>query len=195
MMFVFGMLGSHGDINVLQRSLLFVRLTEGKAPPCHYTVNGHEYNMGYYLVDGIYPPWATFVSTISNPVGQKKSHFAQRQEAARKDVERAFGVLQARFAVVRGPAKQWDPETLWEVMTCCVIMHNMIVEDEGEDAAAALEFENMGDPIQLPDQNPATFEEFIQMHQQIRHRPTHEQLKEDLIEHLWTVKGDNNVGM
>ena len=54
-------------------------------------------------------------------------------------------------------------------------MHNMIVEDEGDDTAAALEFENMGDPIQLPDQNLATFEEFIQMHQQIRHRPTHEQ--------------------
>jgi hypothetical protein len=62
--------------------------------------------MGYYLVDGIYPPWATFVSTISNPVGQKKSHFAHRQEAARKDVERTSGVLQAHFAVVHAPAKQ-----------------------------------------------------------------------------------------
>jgi hypothetical protein len=41
----------------------------------------------------------------------------------------------------------------------------MIVVDEGEDAVAALEFENMGDPIQFSDQNPATFEEFIQMHQ------------------------------
>ena len=111
-----------------------------------------------YLVDGIYFSWATFVSTISNPVGQKKAHFAQRQEAARKDVERTFGVLRARFAVVRGPAKQWDLETLWDVMTCCVIMHNMIVEDEGDDVAAALKFKNMGDPIQLPDHNPITFE-------------------------------------
>jgi hypothetical protein len=34
---------------------------------------------------------------------QKKSHFATVQEAARKDVERAFGVLQKRFAIVRGP--------------------------------------------------------------------------------------------
>ena len=75
------------------------------------------------------------------------------------------------------------------------IMHNMIVADEGENTARSLEFENMSDPIQLPDQNPATFEEFIQMHQQIRHRPTHEQLKEDLIEHQWAVKGDNNVEM
>ncbi|EMS65762.1 FH protein interacting protein FIP2 [Triticum urartu] len=112
---------------------------------------------------------------------------APKQEAARKDVERAFGVLQARFAVVRGPAKQWDPETLWEVMTCCVIMHNMIVEDEGEDAAIALEFGNMGDPIELSDQNPATFDEFVQMHQQILYRATHEQLKEDLIEDLWEL--------
>ncbi|XP_020156015.1 uncharacterized protein [Aegilops tauschii subsp. strangulata] len=96
--------------------------TEGKAPPCHYTVNGHEYNMGSYLVGSIYPPWATFVNTISNLVVLKKFHFAQRQEAAKKNIERAFGVLQARFVVVCGPAKQWDTETLWEVMTCCVRM-------------------------------------------------------------------------
>ena len=37
---------SHDDINVLQRSLLFSRLTERQAPPCNYTVNGHDYNMG-----------------------------------------------------------------------------------------------------------------------------------------------------
>ena len=54
--------------------------------------------MGYYLVGYAYPR-ATFVSTISNPVGHKKTHFAQRQEATRKDVERAFGVLQAILLV------------------------------------------------------------------------------------------------
>ena len=40
-------------------------------------------------------------------------------------------------------------------------LHNMIVEDEGDDVAATLKFENMGDPIQLLDQNQATFKEFI----------------------------------
>ena len=134
------------------------RLTEGKAPPCHYNVNGHEYNMGYYLVDGIYPPWATFVSTISNPVGQKKAHSAQRQEPARKDIERAFGVLQAHYAVVRGRAKQVGSGDLvgGDDMLCDqLIMHNMTVEDERDDDVATLEFENIGDHIQLPDQNPA----------------------------------------
>ena len=70
------------------------------------------------------------------------------------------------------------------------------MEDEGDDAAAAsLEFENMDDPIKLPDQIPATFEEFVQMHQQIRHGVTHKQPKEYLIKNLWAVKGDNNVGL
>jgi len=32
-------------------------------------------------------------------------------------------------------------------MTYCLIMDNMAVEDEGDDAATTLEFENMGDPI------------------------------------------------
>jgi hypothetical protein len=33
--------------------------------------------------------------------------FAQNQEGARKDVEHAFGVLQARFAIVREPGRMW----------------------------------------------------------------------------------------
>ncbi|XP_020272698.1 uncharacterized protein LOC109847874 [Asparagus officinalis] len=51
--------GSHNDLNVLHRSLVFAQLAEGRASPCNYTVNGHEYNLGYYLADGIDPEWST----------------------------------------------------------------------------------------------------------------------------------------
>jgi len=108
----FGLLGSHNDINMLDRSFLFSDLAQGRAPPVNYTINNHNYTMGYYLVDGIYPQWATFVKTISSSQGNRRKHFAAAQESARKDVERAFGVLQARFAIVRGPARFFYHETL-----------------------------------------------------------------------------------
>jgi hypothetical protein len=48
-----------------------------------------------------------------------------------------------------------------------MIMHNMVMEDEGEDVAATLEFENMSDPIEHSGKNPALFHDVVQMHQQI----------------------------
>lgn len=52
------------------------------------------------------------------------------QEAVRKDIERAFGVLQARFHIVKNPCRQWSSDTMSDIMTCCIILHNMILEDE-----------------------------------------------------------------
>ncbi|CAL9019572.1 unnamed protein product [Prunus brigantina] len=92
----FGVAGSNNDINVLARSPLFNDVVNGVSPYIQYVVNGNEYNMGYYLDDGIYPRWATLVKTISQPDTPKKRLFAQKQEAYRKDVERALGILQAQ---------------------------------------------------------------------------------------------------
>ena len=47
--------------NALDRSSAFQELYEGRAPKCEYVVNGRKYNIGYYLSNGIYPRWATFV--------------------------------------------------------------------------------------------------------------------------------------
>jgi len=48
----------------------------------------------------------------------------------RKDVERCFGVLQARFTIIRNLCKFWSMKVIANVMFMCIILHNMIVEDE-----------------------------------------------------------------
>ncbi|XP_048604682.1 uncharacterized protein LOC125582169 [Brassica napus] len=96
----FGPPGILNDINVLDRFPVFDDIIYGRAPRVEFTVNGHKYHRAYYLTGGIYPKWPTFIQSISIPQGPKDVLFAERQEAARKDVERAFGVLQARFAII-----------------------------------------------------------------------------------------------
>ncbi|XP_021311806.1 uncharacterized protein LOC110433631 [Sorghum bicolor] len=187
----FGMPGSHNDINVLDRCPLFDNLAEGIAPEVKFTVNGHDYTMGYYLADGIYPSWATFIKSITLPMGNKKQYFAKAQEAARKMVERAFGVLQSRWAIIRGPGRPWDSETLALIMRACIIMHNMIIEDEGYVVDPQKRFDYGGDNVE-PEHGRAhrTLEEYIEAHRKIRDKDTHVQLKEDLIEHLWNNHPD-----
>ena len=101
----FGMPGSSNDINVLDASNLFANLREGCGPSANYTIMGNHYNMGYYLADGIYPKWVIIVQSISHPQELAHEFFAKKHESYRKDVERAFRVLQARFAIIRGPAR------------------------------------------------------------------------------------------
>jgi len=106
-------------------------------------------------------------------------------------VERAFGVLQSRFTIIRGPARPWDIETLALIMRACIIMHNMIVEDEGFVVDPNERFDYGGENVE-PDCGQAhrTLEEYIEAHRQIRDKDTHVQLKEDLIEHLWNHHPD-----
>ncbi|KAG2299306.1 hypothetical protein Bca52824_035778 [Brassica carinata] len=126
----FGPPDTLNDINVLDRSHVFDDIINGQAPQVNFSVNGNPYSMAYYLTDGIYPKWATFIQSISLPQGPKAALFAQCQEAVRKDVERAFGVLQARFAMDKNPALGWDKVKIGKIMRACIILHNMIVENE-----------------------------------------------------------------
>ena len=72
----FGMPGANNDLNIFDRSPFFRDLTAGRTPAVNFTINNKEHNLGYYLVDGIYPDWHIFVKTISEPQGGKRAHFS-----------------------------------------------------------------------------------------------------------------------
>ncbi|GKA77461.1 ALP1-like protein [Tanacetum coccineum] len=92
----FGVAGVNNDLTVLNHSLLFDGLLDDIAPVVPFEVNGVTFEKSYYLADGIYPQWAAFVKSFTVARDERNAVFKRRQESARKDVERAFGVLQSR---------------------------------------------------------------------------------------------------
>jgi hypothetical protein len=101
-----------------------------------------------------------------------------------------LGVLQARFAIVRGPARMWHKEDLWYIMQACVILHNMIIEDE-RDEKDDFNYHQEGilmlQPVDYQRRNPLVLEDFLKIHDEIEDRSLHERLRDDLVEHLWAI--------
>ena len=81
------------------------------------------------LVDGIYPPYSRFVSTIDTPILAWEKKYAKWQEACRKDIERAFGVLQNKFQWTQRPIMELKLDVISDQMKTCLILHNMCVCD------------------------------------------------------------------
>ncbi|XP_038707300.1 uncharacterized protein LOC120002613 [Tripterygium wilfordii] len=142
---------------------LFNELVEDCAPPINYTINGNNYSIGYYLAD----------------------------EFTRKDVERAFGVLQSRFAIVHGSTLYWETDTLSDIMIACVILHNMIVEDERDNYSIHFNYDTI-EGYTTPNVShiliPNTLE-YFHTYYHMRDRQGHSQLQTDLSEHLWQLYG------
>ena len=86
----------------------------------------------------------------------------------------------------------WSKEDIWYIMQACVLLHNMIIEDEREDEDD-FNYNQEGtvtkvlDPKDYEHRDPQLLEEFLKMHQEIEDKSTHEQLRNDLVEHLWVI--------
>ncbi|XP_076907340.1 uncharacterized protein LOC143563751 [Bidens hawaiensis] len=95
--------GSLNDTNVLQTSPIFLTQRNGTTPKCPFQVSGHTYKHGYYLTDGIYPKWSTFVKTFPFPTDPDKKKFKKLQEGARNDVEDSRALIaEQRESVAKG---------------------------------------------------------------------------------------------
>jgi hypothetical protein len=164
-----------------------ISLSEG--PPVELEANSHKYNYWYFLANDIYPRYNT-LKPVVKPKGKKKLDFHIAHAAARKDVEREFGILKTLFAIMRGPARFWD-QVLWYIMNACVIMHNMINENErGKDFDYSF-YDFMGHLVHVQ-RREERVAWFINSYHAILNNDVHEDLQNNLIEEWWKWNGQQN---
>lgn len=129
--FFVGPPGSHNDLNVWGQSPLCMDITSGQWPPdmFEYTLNGRTRRLLYYLADGVYPHFPFFARPFSRAANNslKRRTYNRLQEALRKDVERLYGVLTARFHILLRPAKFHSVDRIVRTAKAVAILHNMVV--------------------------------------------------------------------
>ncbi|KAK1631464.1 hypothetical protein QYE76_005779 [Lolium multiflorum] len=78
--------------------------------------------------------------------------------------------------------------SLHEVMTCCVIMHNMIVENERPDGRNENHWKFQGELV-APLPGALSWENYLHMNLEVTDENVFKWLQTDLIEHQWVLAG------
>ena len=194
--------GSLNDINVLQRSPLLRQIYNSDIPAVEFEVNDKAYSCPYWLADGIYPELSIFVTGFAVPNNPIDKNFTHWQESIRKDIERAFGVLQARWGILTKPGRVWHRCFLDKILECCVVLHNMIIEDERHlyydnnhinnyqveyddfdgNVVRSLDYEIV---TRAPPDQAGPFAQTLRRLAQVNNSHQHRQLRDDLKHHLY----------
>ncbi|XP_071699979.1 uncharacterized protein [Rutidosis leptorrhynchoides] len=124
---------------------------------------------------------------MSCPTDDLGIKFTRFQASARKDIERAFGVLQGRFHILSLPSRAMQVNKMRRVMECCLILHNMILKDNDfalckwEERFITEQRANRAQRVR----NRGRDQDIIR--REIRDRDVHHQLTDDLVEHIWNL--------
>ena len=86
-------------------------------------------------------------------------------------------------------------------MKACIILHNMIIEDERVDdnelvaiTSGNYDCDSLGTdgPVEVS-RGPRSFDQFMATNRVIRDSNTHYALRHDIIAHLWTLHGQGVI--
>ena len=168
----YGYAGTLNDINIINLSPLTEMFLDGTMEELEkevtpFQIDGEVFKQLYLLVDGIYPPFSRFVKGYKEPIGDYEKALTSWQEAARKDIERAFGVLQAKFQCLARPIVLRKLQLIENMVTCALILHNMCVSDRVMGACRQLY--NPAENIALAD-NAVVVEDPEELQEINRHR-------------------------
>jgi hypothetical protein len=144
---------------------------------------------------------ASYESNQKSNYTTASSLYKDARAIFKKNVERTFEILQNCFAIIKGPARGWDMEDLLYIMMTCIILYNMIIEDQSEEeeevmidsneiktrprAAEIYESYKEDHEVEL---NAPALEEFMSRYQEVRCPVVYNYLQKDLVKHLWNVK-------
>ncbi len=190
--------GSNNDLNVLDVSKFLFDLASGETL-VPFVLDGTEYRQPYVLVDGIYPEWACFVKPLSNPITEAQKNYTKRQEARRKDVERAFGCLLIKFNILNKPSLTTSLALMEKILLVCCILHNMVVEEKENKCASASVADVVYDEALDSDQTDVGESELTKIERSsldslsahlkyLKNAQTHITLRTSVMNHLWSVK-------
>lgn len=118
----------------------------------------------------------------------------ESQSAVLDHVVCAFGILQKRWAIIRHAARLWDRKELEDIIMVCIILHNMIIEDERNSYQLHQDdtYEEGWStrPITGLDHGPIHgFSRILEINDTIHDKEAHKRLQSDLVEHIWQKFG------
>jgi hypothetical protein len=88
----------------------------------------------------------------------------------------------------------WDLGVLHDIMTTCIILHNLIVERQRQGSNEDIEVERgeASVPLLPREEIDETFGgTYLARTMKVIDRAAHHQLRHDLMEHLWNRAGDS----
>ena len=86
----------------------------------------------------------------------------------------------------------WSHKKLNAIMRACVILHNMVIEDERDiylNPEDTQGFEGADDPPVSQNRDVPAIDKLINTYNCIKSKETSTQLQQDLIEHIWGLYG------
>ncbi|XP_074323315.1 uncharacterized protein LOC141660247 [Apium graveolens] len=120
-----------GESTTLEcQSPVFDKVIAGNSPTVVFHVNVKRYNNAYYLIDGIYPKYSTFVKIISNPTTQSQKLFAPVSQVYDGPVD--CNGVRIPFAPVQRDGRNqqafWDHTENLELAYIHTMLQNDLVE-------------------------------------------------------------------
>jgi hypothetical protein len=109
-----------------------------------------------------------------------------KQASVRKDVEYAFNLLKKRFNILAIPDRSYSQRTLNLIIRVCIILHNMIIDDE-RDCGYDDNYHTITSVIAPPVtyEAPTSLTTILQREAHLTSGLIFSNLQSDLIEYVW----------